>query len=538
VTVAYSYARFSSEKQKHGSSLQRQLEAATKYAHTHGLVLDPSTYKDLGVSAFRSKNVDGALGAFIETVDAGKVTKGSYLLVENLDRLSRDTADVALELFLGIIRRGIVLVTLTDGRVYSQATIRENQGALYFALGEMVRANMESARKAGFARAAIQRRADKGQLPTTRLPTWLKFSADRKSAVMIPSRARIVKYIFDQVIDGIGAREIARELNKRKHPVLSYAKEWRQSAISQLLKNPATYGEFKGEIVLPAAITKARFLKAQQIVRDRTLYKGGFARFNPNNTFVGLAKCGHCGRPMRYLPRTDGTVYLKCVGSADHGVCNGRMFPFVPCETALVHHLAMLESTQGLTRAIFAEKYEQFQIVEAEIALVESKQERLIKLGEAAESADDIKALGRRLKMHQDDIKKLENQRKALGPVTDEADNSLDVLLDYDKLIDAGMPEGPNHLFEMGTKSGISDIEEFRRKLKMAFVRVLQKVEFLNADEKKWLPTLRLTYVNGRTATVDVLPWLSERTQKWIANGTYHRSDLGRKRKPSTKTSG
>src|SRR5258708_387772 len=124
--TAYSYARFSSEKQRHGASLDRQLEAATLYAQTHSLVLDPSTYRDLGVSAFRSKNVDGALGAFIEAVDAKKIPKGSYLLVESLDRLSRDSVDVALKLFLDITGKGIILVTLMDGQVYSKATINEN----------------------------------------------------------------------------------------------------------------------------------------------------------------------------------------------------------------------------------------------------------------------------------------------------------------------------------------------------------------------------------------------------------------------------
>jgi hypothetical protein len=49
------------------------------------------TFEDLGKSAYRGANVmDGALGQFIEAVDSGQVKKGSYLLVENLDRLSRD----------------------------------------------------------------------------------------------------------------------------------------------------------------------------------------------------------------------------------------------------------------------------------------------------------------------------------------------------------------------------------------------------------------------------------------------------------------
>jgi hypothetical protein len=314
-------------------------------------------------------------------------------------------------------------------------------------------------------------------------------------------------------------------LNKEKVPVLFYATEWRQSAISQLLKNPAVYGEFKGqEKVLPAVITKARFLRAQRIVRDRTLYKGGFSRSNPNNTFVGLARCGHCGRVMRFLPRTDGSFYIRCVGATDAGVCNGRLFPFIPCEYALVIHLTLMEQNHGLTQAIYTEKYEHAQAIENEILLVKSKQQRLLKI---AEISGDVEALGLQLKKHQDDLMRLETEHKTLGIATgdNDDDDSMTLFSDYSALVH-NVPE-----LTATSKSG-ADIIELRKKLKMAFVRVLKKVEFLNANEKKWQPTLKLTYVNDRTATVDVTPWLSERTKKWIENGTYHRSDL-KKRKRS-----
>ncbi len=56
-----------------------------------GLELDDKfTYKDLGVSAYDRSNLErGALGLFLEAVEAGKVPKGSILLVEAFDRLTR-----------------------------------------------------------------------------------------------------------------------------------------------------------------------------------------------------------------------------------------------------------------------------------------------------------------------------------------------------------------------------------------------------------------------------------------------------------------
>ncbi|MDI7924944.1 recombinase family protein [Ferirhizobium litorale] len=88
---AYSYVRFSTPEQMRGDSFRRQLQAAERYALTNGLVIDTKfTFHDLGVSAFRGMNKSvGMLGEFLSYVRSGDIAAGSYLLVENLDRVSR-----------------------------------------------------------------------------------------------------------------------------------------------------------------------------------------------------------------------------------------------------------------------------------------------------------------------------------------------------------------------------------------------------------------------------------------------------------------
>jgi hypothetical protein len=102
--VAYSYIRFSTSEQKKGDSLRRQTELSERYASTHGLTLDNSVHlHDLGLSAFDRSNIErGALGGFLEAVKRGQVAPGSFLLVESLDRLSRDKVLAALEIFISI----------------------------------------------------------------------------------------------------------------------------------------------------------------------------------------------------------------------------------------------------------------------------------------------------------------------------------------------------------------------------------------------------------------------------------------------------
>ena len=87
---AYSYLRFSTPEQMKGDSQRRQLEAAQSYAREKGLELDEQlTFHDLGVSGFRGANATtGKLKAFRRAIEDELVEAGSYLLVEDFDRLS------------------------------------------------------------------------------------------------------------------------------------------------------------------------------------------------------------------------------------------------------------------------------------------------------------------------------------------------------------------------------------------------------------------------------------------------------------------
>ena len=89
VTDAISYKRFSSGRQAKGNSIARQSDLEEKYAATHGLrIMD--TYTDAGVGGYHGANADiGALRRLLDAARAGDFKRGTPLLVESLDRLSR-----------------------------------------------------------------------------------------------------------------------------------------------------------------------------------------------------------------------------------------------------------------------------------------------------------------------------------------------------------------------------------------------------------------------------------------------------------------
>ena len=145
-TKLYSYIRFSSMRQNDGSSYERQIRMAREVAAKYDLEL-VNDYQDLGVSAFKGANSKtGALSRFLDAIGRS-VPVGSWLFIENLDRLSRADIVSAQELFLSIIRRGITIVTGMDNKIYSLDTVTANPMDLMFSILLFIRGNEESQTK-------------------------------------------------------------------------------------------------------------------------------------------------------------------------------------------------------------------------------------------------------------------------------------------------------------------------------------------------------------------------------------------------------
>lgn len=143
----YSYVRFSSAKQREGNSLERQHDTALRIASRYDLELDTTAFHDLGMSAFKGKNAhEGKLSEFIKQIGI-KVPVGSWLVVENLDRISRDDAWSALDIFKSILSKGIVIVTGMDEKVYKYADVKNNPTDLIISLLMFTRAHDESLTK-------------------------------------------------------------------------------------------------------------------------------------------------------------------------------------------------------------------------------------------------------------------------------------------------------------------------------------------------------------------------------------------------------
>jgi DNA invertase Pin-like site-specific DNA recombinase len=329
------------------------MKLAADYAALHNLTLDNNTYQDLGLSAFTGKNyAEGMLGAFIKAIDLGKILKGSYLLVEALDRLTRTDINIALQLLQKITNSGIILVTLQDGQVYSaERNIQDHGIGLIISIMKLSQGHEESAKKqfrVSEAWKAKRAEAVTGKKMSAIAPAWLKLSDDRMSWIEIPEKVEIVRRIFDLSLTGMGTPTMAKLFNSERIPTMQRAKIWTFGTINAILKNESVTGTYTPKKVesdsikgyYPKIVSDSKYYQVRETLKKRQ-WVGGHNVHRVLNLFSGISFCGHCGSPMRVKSAITGSkTYLNCQTAKASDHCKAKIFPYYAAERLVLNHLA------------------------------------------------------------------------------------------------------------------------------------------------------------------------------------------------------
>lgn len=301
--MVISYLRFSTAEQVKGDSTRRQLDMSEKYAADRGWEIN-SNLSDKGISAFRGSNATtGALSKLLKLVEEKRIPRGSVLLVESLDRLSRNDIEEALELFMSLTRSGLRIITLADGHEYSKGQIKLHD--LMYSLMVMSRAHEESATKShriGAAWKAKRARISKEPL-TSMVPAWLEVKDDK--IVLNDQKAKIVQRIFAMIVEGRSINYALKTLNAAGVVIGTRRDYWVRSYIAKILHNRAVIGEFQphriahqegrrtripdGEPIkgyFPAIVSEKDFYAVQATLKGRTKHTGPSSAFT--NLFKGL----------------------------------------------------------------------------------------------------------------------------------------------------------------------------------------------------------------------------------------------------------
>ena len=356
MTKAYSYVRFSSDKQAKGDSVRRQTAAFNRYIKDNQeLIPDLSIKGDFGVGASKGDNLDpkkSNLGAFIKCCKEGKIERGSHLVMERIDRFSRQHTLAVAETIRELVQDcGINLVFLYPTTItYTAENLGETMQVMALVMALQL-AYDESEKK---SQRVSERWKDKkknikqGEIYTRKLPAWLYMNKDDEIKVN-KSKAKTIFHIFELSAKGMGCKKIISNLNEKNiKPITEPTArtpepEWKMSYISALLNDRRLLGELQPKTqrgnsrrkidgksikdyfpqVIPEELFNANLVQKKERRTLKVVKNRDFV-----NIFIGLITCTSDGRKMTAISRTrtrnGKTTRNRCLVST--GRRNGKKY--------------------------------------------------------------------------------------------------------------------------------------------------------------------------------------------------------------------
>ena len=441
MALVYSYIRFSSKKQEQNDSVRRQVALGKAWidAHPEHVLDEQLTLRDLGVSAFRGANLDsekGALGVFIELAKKpnSPIPKGSILMIERLDRFSRQQTRKAYRTFTDLIEAGVKVLVLEPTQLIDESNIDSMDTVIPLIVGLQIayEQSREKRKRVGHAWKTKREQAVQGKPMSKRCPSWLTWAEESSSFAINPQAKKAIDYIFKRTAEGCGQRQLTSELNS-KFPPVGRSGKWNGSYVQKVLSDRAVLGELQPHVFddsgnrapigspiknyYPRIISDDLFDRAAQAKSLRRRAKGPNSKFI--NLFVGLVS-GADGHKMHVQTgrarRKNNQIYTqRRLVSYGHmrglsGSCNYSL-DYYKFERLVLNAIKEIESgalIDGLSDTEEMHKYDQrYQGLEMQI---QQQREWLLTHGKTQSAISTI----------MQSIEELEKKRDALKPLLSE----------------------------------------------------------------------------------------------------------------------
>jgi len=345
------YARFSSDMQK-DRSIDDQFTVCRTYALRENI-------KPIVTFADRAKSGASLFdrGDLIELMAAAKRREFDVVIVESLDRLSRDQEDLA-GLFKRLNYYGVKILTVNEGLTTSiHVGIRGLVGSLFLAdLGAKVKRGLD------------------GRVRDGKFPGAVTYGYDRVlgkpgERTINLDQAKIVRRIFKEYADGVSPREIAIGLTRDNIPTPHGATHWNhQTFIGARLGAGHRRGLlgnrlYIGEIIWNARHTvrdpetgttsKRQSADAERVIvsvpqlrivdqklwdeAHRVWQSKSEEKFGPGgcvkrravvprgqHLLSGLLRCAVCSGQMTMSNKSKGIQYVSCAAAFSNSSCSHR----------------------------------------------------------------------------------------------------------------------------------------------------------------------------------------------------------------------
>lgn len=367
------YIRFSTPKQEHGDSFERQLREAQAHCDRKGWTVVEPPIADRGRSAYKGDHLNGGeLGKLTKRIEAGQIAPGTILVVEQLDRLSRQGHQIALGWLQRVCTAGIKVSVVQGDRLYDAEGLNEK---IFDVIEVLIRAKLahdESLNKGRRVAAAWSQKLEAAKSKTVLTkgcPGWLEVAPegmgeDDTGFRIIPERAAVIRQIFEWCADGYGVGRIVRKLNDAKVlPWSRHGSGWSPTHILRLIEAPMAEGDFipyyanrqkpDGERIVgyyPRVVDADLVARAKAGLISRRRSGGPRYENGWGNLFLGTFVCSNCRGnmtvkrgPQRREGKPIGPAYIGCVNAGLNRGCDRRqLFRYRDFEEAAVSEMLSL----------------------------------------------------------------------------------------------------------------------------------------------------------------------------------------------------
>jgi DNA invertase Pin-like site-specific DNA recombinase len=317
--------------------MRRQLKGTREWIEKHPelrIRLDLEL-SDAARSAWRGDHVtrdDAALGKLFKMVETGELRPPLLVIVEALDRLSRQNPWHAQSQLAGLVSRGIIVATTQDDRIYS---LDSGIGDIILSIVAMSRAHEESESKSQRVRQTKTVRAlqamETKQVLYQNVPHWLvvpeAVSARNRltrRVYKVRRHAETVRMIYEMA-PYHGATYITSWLIRNRQP-FGRSGRWNTWYVRQILTSRATIGHLQTksgiiESIFPAVVSEELWLRVQAAMEARRGQSGARTR-SFINILAGLCRCADCGGNMRVNANAaTGYRYYECKNHSSFHTC-------------------------------------------------------------------------------------------------------------------------------------------------------------------------------------------------------------------------
>lgn len=321
---------------QHASSIERQKELAEKECEAKGIRI-LAYFVDEAVSAYKGKNRSHQLGELVKLVEKGN-PRPDYLVIEDVDRLSRESPLDFIANFSRLFQSGIKIIQTSRGLVTDP---REGLDLIMMMLGQF-RANDENVRRAKRISASYEQRFRAG-VRRPKVPFGYEKSSNEPSAPLVPhpKHSKVVRRIFRLFSEGHSYNRIARTLNEegvlhpgsiqRRDNKPAFGNGWTAQSVKTILLNDGyitgdqktKYGVIHG-VYNPPLIEKRMAERVRRIIsalKHKRTYPERAAMGKPSNLFSDLLRCRSCGE--KYVITQSKSWSYRRYGCKQHviGLC-------------------------------------------------------------------------------------------------------------------------------------------------------------------------------------------------------------------------